>query len=118
MQPLPTVAKAYSMIRQEEKQREGMLPKPTTSAAFSSYSNASTFRNYKMCKEQIRDHKEGALLKHDWLSTSWEIQAPVVKSVVDLKGKIVNAVVGQDPGSSSSSNTPSDVNDAVFVRMD
>ncbi|GJU18906.1 hypothetical protein Tco_1146872 [Tanacetum coccineum] len=35
MQPLPTVAKAYSMTRQEEKKREGILPKPTTSAAFS-----------------------------------------------------------------------------------
>nr|XP_043615966.1 uncharacterized protein LOC122587871 [Erigeron canadensis] len=30
IQPLPTVAKAYSMIRQEEKQREGILPKPPT----------------------------------------------------------------------------------------
>ncbi|XP_071712615.1 uncharacterized protein [Rutidosis leptorrhynchoides] len=30
MQPLPSTAKAYGMIKQEEKQREGILPKPIT----------------------------------------------------------------------------------------
>ncbi|GJV00144.1 cysteine-rich receptor-like protein kinase 8 [Tanacetum coccineum] len=33
------VLKAYNMVRQEEKQREGLLPKPATSAAFSVYLN-------------------------------------------------------------------------------
>ena len=39
MQPLPTVVKAYNMIRHEEKQREGILPKPSNSAAFSTFSS-------------------------------------------------------------------------------
>ena len=46
MQPLPSVAQAYSMIRQEEKQREGILPKSNTSAAFSTYSNRNTNNGY------------------------------------------------------------------------
>ncbi|GKC17149.1 hypothetical protein Tco_1013931 [Tanacetum coccineum] len=39
MQPLPSVGKAYNMIRQEEKQREGLIAKPPTSAIFSTISN-------------------------------------------------------------------------------
>lgn len=39
MSPMPTVAKAYSMIRQEEKQREGNTLKVPTSAALSAQSN-------------------------------------------------------------------------------
>ncbi|GJW77064.1 cysteine-rich receptor-like protein kinase 8 [Tanacetum coccineum] len=39
MQPLPSVVKAYNMVRQEEKQREGMVPKPATAATFSTYTN-------------------------------------------------------------------------------
>ncbi|GJY58741.1 hypothetical protein Tco_0458633 [Tanacetum coccineum] len=42
LQPLPSVAKAYGMIRQEEKQREGVLPKPLGSAAFSTQSYQQT----------------------------------------------------------------------------
>ncbi|GJW90562.1 cysteine-rich receptor-like protein kinase 8 [Tanacetum coccineum] len=38
LQPLPTMAKAYSMIRQEEKQREGIIPKPLGSTALSTQS--------------------------------------------------------------------------------
>nr|GEV13771.1 cysteine-rich RLK (receptor-like protein kinase) 8 [Tanacetum cinerariifolium] len=47
LQPLPTVAKAYSMIRQEEKQRECILPKPLGSTALSAqtYRNNNTPRN-------------------------------------------------------------------------
>nr|GEV31848.1 cysteine-rich RLK (receptor-like protein kinase) 8 [Tanacetum cinerariifolium] len=47
LRPLPTVAKAYSMIRQEEKQREGILPKPLGSTALSAqtYKNNNTPRN-------------------------------------------------------------------------
>ncbi|XP_071694259.1 uncharacterized protein [Rutidosis leptorrhynchoides] len=43
MQPLPTVAKAYGMIRQEEKQREVNSIKTSNSIALSSYSSN---RNY------------------------------------------------------------------------
>ncbi|GJV88471.1 cysteine-rich receptor-like protein kinase 8 [Tanacetum coccineum] len=41
MQPMPTVAKAYSMIRQEEKQREGYTPQSTTPTTLSAHSNYS-----------------------------------------------------------------------------
>nr|GEV07763.1 hypothetical protein [Tanacetum cinerariifolium] len=37
MQPLPTVVKAYTMVRQEEKQREGLLPRPGTTAVFATF---------------------------------------------------------------------------------
>ncbi|XP_071714667.1 uncharacterized protein [Rutidosis leptorrhynchoides] len=43
MQPLPMVAKAYSMIRQEEKQRECNIVKASTSVTLSSYSNNRTY---------------------------------------------------------------------------
>ncbi|GKC67884.1 hypothetical protein Tco_1100482 [Tanacetum coccineum] len=39
VQPLPTVAKAYTMVRQEEKQREGIAPKSASSTILNSYSN-------------------------------------------------------------------------------
>nr|GEV51522.1 reverse transcriptase, RNA-dependent DNA polymerase, Gag-polypeptide of LTR copia-type [Tanacetum cinerariifolium] len=39
------VVKAYNMLRQEEKQREGLLPKPTMSAAFSVNSNNQRSNN-------------------------------------------------------------------------
>ncbi|GJT62079.1 retrovirus-related pol polyprotein from transposon TNT 1-94 [Tanacetum coccineum] len=44
MYPLPTVVKAYGMVRHEEKQREGILYKPNTPAIFSTFSNNP--RNY------------------------------------------------------------------------
>ncbi|GKC84502.1 hypothetical protein Tco_1140219 [Tanacetum coccineum] len=43
MNPMPTVAKAYSMIRQEEKQREGFISKISVNAALSAHSN--NYRN-------------------------------------------------------------------------
>ncbi|GKB71123.1 hypothetical protein Tco_0932535 [Tanacetum coccineum] len=39
MQPLPSVVKAYNMIRPEEKQREGLIAKPPTFAIFLTFSN-------------------------------------------------------------------------------
>ncbi|GJW82935.1 cysteine-rich receptor-like protein kinase 8 [Tanacetum coccineum] len=42
MNPMPTVAKAYSMIRQEEKQREGFASKILVAAALSAH-----FNNYR-----------------------------------------------------------------------
>ncbi|GJS72849.1 retrovirus-related pol polyprotein from transposon RE1 [Tanacetum coccineum] len=42
MQPLPIAAKAYTMVRQEEKQRECISPKTATATILNSYSN-----NYK-----------------------------------------------------------------------
>nr|GEV33959.1 DC1, C1-like, zinc finger, RING/FYVE/PHD-type [Tanacetum cinerariifolium] len=47
MQPMPTMAKAYSLIRQEEKQREGYTQQTTISAALSAHSNntRTTYNN-------------------------------------------------------------------------
>ncbi|XP_071688874.1 uncharacterized protein [Rutidosis leptorrhynchoides] len=50
MQPLPTIAKTYGMIKQEEKQREGILPKPAVPAVMSTFTNnykPSTYNNYQ-----------------------------------------------------------------------
>lgn len=43
MQPLPTAAKAYTMVRQEEKQREGIAPKSANATILNSYSNIQRF---------------------------------------------------------------------------
>ncbi|GKE31824.1 cysteine-rich receptor-like protein kinase 8 [Tanacetum coccineum] len=144
MQPLPTVAKAYGMIRQEEKQREGILPKPTTSAVFSTYSNGSTSRNYNNTQRNNQRSqterrstfragiyctncgKEGHYREECYKLKGYPIRhplhgiykPPVVKNVTDSKGKAVNSIVGQDSNSSSSSTAANDVNDAVFVKID
>ncbi|GJS67755.1 hypothetical protein Tco_0682320 [Tanacetum coccineum] len=39
MQPLPPIVKAYKMVSQEEKQREGLIPKPPASVIFSTFLN-------------------------------------------------------------------------------
>lgn len=36
MQPLSSTAKAFGMVKQEEKQREGILPRQTTPSVMSS----------------------------------------------------------------------------------
>ncbi|GKA68938.1 cysteine-rich receptor-like protein kinase 8 [Tanacetum coccineum] len=72
MNPMPTVAKAYSMIRQEEKQREGSTFKniPTVLSAQSnytrnSYNNNTRFdnsrfgRNYSQGKSSSRNSNQG-----------------------------------------------------------
>ncbi|GKD94167.1 hypothetical protein Tco_1374004 [Tanacetum coccineum] len=41
MQPLPSAAKAYTMVRQEEKQKETSNPKHQTSTILNSYTNQS-----------------------------------------------------------------------------
>nr|GFA68446.1 cysteine-rich RLK (receptor-like protein kinase) 8 [Tanacetum cinerariifolium]GFA68470.1 cysteine-rich RLK (receptor-like protein kinase) 8 [Tanacetum cinerariifolium] len=47
MQPMPTIAKAYSLIRQKEKQRKRCVQQSTISAALSAHSNntRSTYQN-------------------------------------------------------------------------
>ncbi|XP_071699604.1 uncharacterized protein [Rutidosis leptorrhynchoides] len=51
MQPLPSTAKAYGMIKQEEKQREGILPKPITPAIMS-ISGSNTKSHYQKFTKQ------------------------------------------------------------------
>ncbi|GJT86700.1 cysteine-rich receptor-like protein kinase 8 [Tanacetum coccineum] len=72
MSPMPTVAKAYSMIRQEEKQREGFLFKYTSTVLFAqsnytrnSYNNNTRFensrfgRNYSQGESSSRNNNQG-----------------------------------------------------------
>nr|GEW83058.1 uncharacterized mitochondrial protein AtMg00810-like [Tanacetum cinerariifolium] len=63
MNPMPTVAKAYSMIRQEEKQREGFVSKISVATALSAHSNnyrnsynnnARGGRNYNQGESSVR----------------------------------------------------------------
>ncbi|XP_071699399.1 uncharacterized protein [Rutidosis leptorrhynchoides] len=46
MQLLLTITKAYGMIKQEEKQREGILPKVTMPALMSTYHNGNKTNTY------------------------------------------------------------------------
>ncbi|GJV47693.1 hypothetical protein Tco_1437905 [Tanacetum coccineum] len=41
MQPLPSTTKAYTIVRQEEKQREGLSSKSTNSTIFNTYTSHS-----------------------------------------------------------------------------
>nr|GEY70916.1 UBN2_3 domain-containing protein [Tanacetum cinerariifolium] len=55
MQPLPSAAKAYTMVRQEEKQMETSNPKHQTSTILNSYTNQSRLstNNSQKC-EKVR----------------------------------------------------------------
>ncbi|XP_071717951.1 uncharacterized protein [Rutidosis leptorrhynchoides] len=54
LQPLPTIAKAYGMIKQEEKQRENHSIKATNSVALLSYTNN---RNYNSSANRWTSNK-------------------------------------------------------------
>ncbi|GJR57150.1 retrovirus-related pol polyprotein from transposon RE1 [Tanacetum coccineum] len=58
MNPMPTVAKAYSMIRQEEKQREGFVSTIPVATALSAHSN--NYRNsYNNNARNGRNYTQG-----------------------------------------------------------
>ncbi|GKD62086.1 hypothetical protein Tco_1299595, partial [Tanacetum coccineum] len=65
MQPLPTVVKAYSMIRQEEKQREWYIPQSTTPVALSPYSNYSRNNQYNNIRGN-RNYSQGESLNRSY----------------------------------------------------
>ncbi|XP_071738636.1 uncharacterized protein [Rutidosis leptorrhynchoides] len=58
LQPLPTTAKAYGMIKQEEKQREGILPKPITPAIMSVSGNVKQYNHQKFTKSSSNNTAE------------------------------------------------------------
>ncbi|PWA89235.1 Cysteine-rich RLK (receptor-like protein kinase) 8 [Artemisia annua] len=154
LQPLPTVSKAYSMIRQEEKQREGTLPKPLGSTAFGAQSNPTQFSNNRFgntnrnnnSQSQERPqtgrrssfktgvyctncYKEGHTSDECYRLKGYPIghpllgkyKPPVNRNVTENRGtRTVNAVQGQDAGSTSTQAQAesSAGNDAVFVKMD
>lgn len=57
-QPLPTFAKAYSMIRQEEKQREGTFPKPLGSTAFTGHSNPTNTNRFSNSNRNVNSQSQ------------------------------------------------------------
>ncbi|GJR94347.1 reverse transcriptase, RNA-dependent DNA polymerase, LTR copia-type gag-polypeptide [Tanacetum coccineum] len=53
MQPMPSVAKTYNMIRQEEKQREGYATQSTIQTALSAQSNYSRNNQYNSTRRNM-----------------------------------------------------------------
>nr|GEW36006.1 cysteine-rich RLK (receptor-like protein kinase) 8 [Tanacetum cinerariifolium] len=68
MQPLPTAAKAYIMVRQEEKQREGIAPKSATATILNNYSN-----NYKFNATNNSNSKRYTVLNTQNLRSTSQI---------------------------------------------
>ncbi|XP_071709203.1 uncharacterized protein [Rutidosis leptorrhynchoides] len=59
MQPLPSTAKAYGMIKQEEKQRKGILPKPNIPEIMSITGNTSrSYNQQKYTKPSMNNTSE------------------------------------------------------------
>ncbi|GJU16928.1 RmlC-like cupins superfamily protein [Tanacetum coccineum] len=118
LQPLPTVAKASSVIRQEEKQREGILPKPLGSTALSAqtYRNNNTPRNTNSAYPNRP--QTGYLIGHP-LHGKYK---PLVVRSVNVNDNInakINLVQGQDSYSiSTQAESSTNGTDAVFVRID
>nr|GEW28589.1 hypothetical protein [Tanacetum cinerariifolium] len=142
MQPLPIVAKAYGMIRQEEKQREGIMPKNLgPRVALSSYSsqNSSGTSNYYQTtsgnngnRQERRNtsrpgviclncNKEGHSKDECYKLKGYPVEhplhgkykPPIVKNI--SVPKVVNSVTrqNQDPNTPSTSGS-NNVNEAIF----
>ncbi|GJT26796.1 cysteine-rich receptor-like protein kinase 8 [Tanacetum coccineum] len=100
MQPLPSVVKAYNMVRQKEKQREGLLPKPATSVAFSMYSNSQRSNNNYQRNYNRSNYSQGESsaqvghpLHEKFPSKPYKSQSQVYKP-----NRAVNMVIKQDEG--------------------
>nr|GEX58362.1 cysteine-rich RLK (receptor-like protein kinase) 8 [Tanacetum cinerariifolium] len=100
MQHLPTVAKAYGMIRQEEKQREGIMPKNLGPQEGHSKDECYKLKRYPVGRPLHGKYKP---------STVKNISVP----------KVVNLVTrqNQDPNTPFTSGS-NNINEAIFVRMD
>lgn len=132
MSPLPTVAKAYTMLRQEEKQREGYIPKSTIPSALAAQSSGyksqnntryvrtnpgevserrSTFKKGVICGYC---HKEGHTTQECYRNVGYPIGHPLhgkfkppLKTIAqELKyNKAVNLAMGQDTSTSTGHET-------------
>ncbi|GJT22796.1 ALP1-like protein [Tanacetum coccineum] len=113
LQPLPSVAKAYGMVRQEEKQREGILPKSLGSAAFSTQSYQQTRFNNPNRNANLNiqtDPKQEGKLKGYSIGhpLHGKYKHPVSRNVNvnDNRNPKVNFVHGNDTASTSNQKDP------------
>ncbi|GJZ26249.1 cysteine-rich receptor-like protein kinase 8 [Tanacetum coccineum] len=87
MNPMPTVAKAYSMIRQEEKQREGFASKILVAAALSAH-----FNNYR--NSYNNGGRNGRNYSGNYSQVKRDTQKKNVISWLDIQ--TVNITMGQN----------------------
>nr|GEW23590.1 cysteine-rich RLK (receptor-like protein kinase) 8 [Tanacetum cinerariifolium] len=113
MQPLPLVVKAYNMVRQEDKQREGLLLKPTTSAAFFAYSNKQ--RSYYTNNNKQRNYNRPTYSQGESSTQGHPLHGkfppkPFKSLSHEYKpNQMVNMVINQDGGANAQAtqlNTP------------
>ncbi|GJW50075.1 cysteine-rich receptor-like protein kinase 8 [Tanacetum coccineum] len=126
LQPLSIVAKAYSMIRQEEKQMEGILPKPLGSTTLS----AQTYLNQTDSTTQTETPTLNFQIDHNLEET--HLGLVYTSQIVPRKDTTVMSVIGLNATqlvihymkntnhqcSAQAESSTSAGNDAVFVRMD
>ncbi|XP_071695942.1 uncharacterized protein [Rutidosis leptorrhynchoides] len=133
MQPLPTIAKAYGMLKQEEKQRDGTLPKsvmPTimsykqnnyqkfTKTSATGNERKSTFKAGVTCSTCYR---EGHTSEECYKNVGYLPGHPLhgkYQPKNHNKGKTVNSIFTNNVADSSSSLTDSTNQDVMAARMD
>nr|GEW13154.1 hypothetical protein [Tanacetum cinerariifolium] len=123
MQPLPSIAKAYTMVRQKEKQREGLTVKPTTSTIFNTYTNHSRpFMSFNNSAPRNKGHFQeeccklvGYLVGHP-LHGKYQPPKPTHKAT-----RTVNLVGGQEDPKTQGSSSQATVQASdthVLARID
>ncbi|GKC95968.1 cysteine-rich receptor-like protein kinase 8 [Tanacetum coccineum] len=137
MYPLPSTAKAYTMARQEEKQREGLTAKPTNSTIFNTYTNHSrpstSYNNSTSRKSGFRKGvycgncgKEGHFQEECYKIVGYPVGHPLhgkyqPPKTVNKSTRTANLVVGQEDSKpqASPSQTAIPASDThVSARMD
>nr|GEV86864.1 cysteine-rich RLK (receptor-like protein kinase) 8 [Tanacetum cinerariifolium] len=136
MQPLPTAVKAYTMIRQEEMQIQGIAPKSASSTILNSYSNRyNPPNNQNYPKHNMPNTPNSRFTPQRPTQTSFERKSSFSKGVYcgncgkDVQPpkqfkatKAVNMVMTHDQASQDKASTlgqdiaPSE--DQVSARMD
>ncbi|GJW36765.1 cysteine-rich receptor-like protein kinase 8 [Tanacetum coccineum] len=84
MQPLPITAKAYTMVRHEKKQREGIAPKSATFTILNSYSNGNRYNppnNYSNPKHNVPNTPGSRFTTQRSAQTSFERRSSFRKGV-------------------------------------
>ncbi|GJS72072.1 cysteine-rich receptor-like protein kinase 8 [Tanacetum coccineum] len=118
LQPLSIVAKAYSMIRQEEKQMEGILPKPLGSTTLSQSGRRNTFRAgvyFTNCSKEGHNSDECYRLKGYPIGHTLheKYKPPVVKNTSVSENKIPSLC---EDGSTPKPIESSVTNDATMPK--
>ncbi|GJZ75381.1 cysteine-rich receptor-like protein kinase 8 [Tanacetum coccineum] len=127
MQPLPSTTKAYTMVKQEEKQREELSTKSTNHNRRSGFNpNTSTERRSNFRKGVYYGNcgKEGHFQEECYKIMGYLVGHPLhgkyqPPKTVNKSTRAVNLVVGQEDSKAQSSQTavqPSDKH--VSARMD